>query len=99
MRISDWSSDVCSSDLVIGSVAVVLAIGLVVLAIIEVPVRGWSDPVVVVGFGLGLVATLVFVVWELRADHPLLDVRFFTSRGFGSGSFSITIQFLVTFGV
>ncbi|BAE46185.1 MFS transporter [Rhodococcus erythropolis] len=84
---------------VIGSVAVVLAIGLVVLAIIEVPVRGWSDPVVVVGFGLGLVATLVFVVWELRADHPLLDVRFFTSRGFGSGSFSITIQFLVTFGV
>lgn len=84
---------------VIGSVAVVFAVGLVVLAIIEAPVRGWSDPVVVAGFGLGVVATVVFVVWELRADHPLLDVRFFARRGFGSGSFSITIQFLVTFGV
>ncbi|MCC8930961.1 MULTISPECIES: MFS transporter [Mycobacteriales] len=84
---------------VIGSVAVVFAIGLVVLAIIEVPARGWSDPVVVAGFGLGVVATAVFVVWELRVDHPLLDVRFFARRGFGSGSFSITIQFLVTFGV
>ena len=80
---------------VIGSVAVVFAIGLVVLAIIEVPARGWSDPVVVAGFGLGVVATAVFVVWELRVDHPLLDVRFFARRGFGSGSFSITIQFLV----
>ncbi|EGD56327.1 MULTISPECIES: MFS transporter [Actinomycetes] len=84
---------------VMGSVAVVFAVGLVVLAIIEAPVRGWSDPVVVAGFGLGVVATVVFVVWELRADHPLLDVRFFARRGFGSGSFSITIQFLVTFGV
>ncbi|MBY6687456.1 MFS transporter [Rhodococcus sp. BP-149] len=84
---------------VIGSVAVVFAIGLVVLAIIEVPARGWSDPVVLAGFGLGVVATAIFALWELRVDQPLLDVRFFARRGFGSGSFSVTIQFLVTFGI
>jgi MFS family permease len=42
---------------------------------------------------------VAFVVVELRSSAPLLDVRLFTHRGFGAGALSVTIQFLVTFGV
>ena len=39
------------------------------------------------------------MIMELRVAAPLLDVRLFARRGFGAGSLSVTIQFLVTFGV
>lgn len=84
---------------VVGSVTVVVGVGTLVLAVIEGPVRGWDDPVVVAGFVSGSVATAAFVIWELHHAHPLLDVRLFAHRGFGSGSLSITLQFLLTFGV
>lgn len=82
-----------------GTVCVVLAIGLTVFAIIEAPVRGWTSGWVLAVASAGLVSTVAFVVVEIRSRHPLLDVRLFARRGFSTGSLSITIQFLVTFGV
>ncbi|ORB66214.1 MFS transporter [Mycolicibacterium tusciae] len=82
-----------------GSAWVAIAIGLAVVALIEGPARGWTDPVVVGGFLGSAVAAVLFVVVELRVDHPLLDVRLFGDRGFGSGTVSVALQFLVTFGV
>lgn len=83
----------------VGSVAVAAGIGLAVLAIIEGPVRGWGDPMVLVPAAIAAVALVCFVVWELRTPEPLLDVRLFQGRGFASGSVSLTIQFMVTFGI
>jgi Na+/melibiose symporter-like transporter len=45
--------------------------------------------------GLGVVAALAFVGWELRQRAPLLDVRLFRERGLASGS----VVLLVVFGV
>lgn len=83
----------------VGMATVVLAVGLLVLSLLEAPVRGWGDPTIVTGFALAGLAALVFVVWELRSDQGLLDVRLFADRGFGGGSLSLTIQFLITFGM
>jgi len=82
-----------------GSVWVAIAVALVVVALIEGPARGWSHPMVIGGFLGAAVAAVLFVVVELRVDHPLLDVRLFGDRGFGSGTVSVALQFLVTFGV
>ncbi|MDQ2637625.1 MAG: MFS transporter, partial [Actinomycetota bacterium] len=82
-----------------GSAWVAIVIGLAVVALIEGPARGWTDPLVVGGFLGSAVAAVLFVVVELRIDHPLLDVRLFGDRGFGSGTVSVALQFLVTFGV
>lgn len=82
-----------------GAVWVVLAIGLIVFAVIEVPARGWADSRVIAFATAGVISTVTFVVVEIRSRHPLLDVRLFARRGFATGSLSITIQFLVTFGV
>jgi len=83
----------------VGAGAVAVAVAAIVFAAIEIPARGWADPLVAATAGIGVAAAAAFVVVELRSAAPLLDVRLFTRRGFGAGSLSVTIQFLVTFGV
>ncbi|MFC9999914.1 MFS transporter [Nocardia sp. NPDC127526] len=82
-----------------GSVTVAAAVGLVVVAAIEAPARGWLDPLVLGTLCGGVAAAAVFVLIEVRTTHPLLDVRLFRDRGFGSGTVSLTMQFLVSFGL
>ena len=82
----------------LGAVLSVLAIGGLVLGIIEGPSRGWSDPVTLVGIIGGVVAGFLFVGWELRTPAPLLDPRLFKLRGFSTGSTSLFLQFFAIFG-
>ncbi len=83
----------------LGSLLSALAIGGLVLGIHEGPEKGWSDPLTVAGLGIGLLALAAFVVWELRQDHPLLDIRLFSHRGLAAGSLTLLIVFAVMFGV
>ncbi|WKG12894.1 MFS transporter [Nocardia sp. PE-7] len=83
----------------LGAVTSALAIGAIVVAAIEVPARGWLDPVVIAATVIGLTLALAFVVIEKRVTHPLIDIRLFADRGFGSGTAIVTLQFLVTFGL
>ncbi|MGW5385193.1 MFS transporter [Nocardia sp. NPDC003963] len=83
----------------LGAFTVAAAIGLLVWALIDVADRGWTDPCILAGLaGAGLAAAL-FVAVELRVRQPLLDLRLFTRRGFGCGAASLTVQFLITFGL
>ena len=82
-------------------VAAVLSSGglaAVVFATIEGPTRGWSDALVVGGYGLGAALLVGFVAWELRRPHPMLDPRLFALPGFRTGTLSIVLQFFATFG-
>lgn len=82
-----------------GAGASALAVGLFVAAVTEAPHRGWLDPLTLGLFAGALVALGLFVLAELRVSHPLLPIRLFAGRGFSSGIVSLTLQFLVTFGV
>ncbi|NLE81304.1 MAG: MFS transporter [Rhodococcus sp.] len=81
-----------------GTALIVAAIGLFVLGMIEAPERGWLDPIVLGLLVGGMAAAALFAVVELRIEHPLLDVRLFANRAFGSGAFSLMLQFLATLG-
>jgi EmrB/QacA subfamily drug resistance transporter len=81
-----------------GTVLSALAVGGLVLGIIEGPVRGWSDPLTIAGLALGVILGVAFVLWELRISHPLLDPRLFRHRGFATGSASMLVLFLALFG-
>jgi len=61
----------------------ILSIGLValLLAISEGEKWGWGDGKTVGLLVLGAVALIVFVLVELRAKNPLIDVRLFRHRG------------------
>ncbi|WP_083884137.1 MFS transporter [Nocardia higoensis] len=82
----------------LGTVCSVAAIGLLVIGTIEGPVRGWTDPVTLFALAGAVLAGLGFVFVELRVERPLLDVRLFAVRGFGSGSVAVGMQFLAAFG-
>ncbi|MFF2392781.1 MFS transporter [Nocardia sp. NPDC058114] len=83
----------------LGAVTSAVAIGAIVVAAIEVPVRGWLDPIVIGATAVGLTVATAFVAIERRVAHPLIDIRLFAHRGFGSGTAIVTVQFLVTFGL
>jgi hypothetical protein len=75
-----------------------IAVSTTVAGIIEGPERGWTGPVTTTLISAGVAAGIGFVIRELRADHPLLDVRLFRSALFGAGSLAITAQFFASFG-
>ena len=83
----------------VGSLLIALAISALVYGLMEGPDRGWTSPLVLTGFVIGVAASVLFAVFELRRAEPLLDVRYFARRAFGSATLCITLQFLVTFGL
>ncbi|MGH9181570.1 MAG: MFS transporter, partial [Acidimicrobiales bacterium] len=83
----------------VGAVLSLLGLGGLVFAIIEGPERGWSDGLVLVGFGLAAVALTAFVAWEKRTAHPMLPLELFRDRRLSVGSGVITTAFFVMFGL
>ncbi|PWV58089.1 MFS transporter [Nocardiopsis sp. L17-MgMaSL7] len=82
----------------LGAVLSILAFTALVFAIVEAPERGWSDTVVVCGFALTAVALVLFVVWERRVEHPMLDVRLFGRRRFAAPTAILALAFFAVFG-
>ncbi len=82
----------------LGAVLSIVGLGSLVYAIIEAPAVGWSDPEVVGAFAVAVLALSAFVGWQLRSEHPMLDVRFFQNRRFTAASMAITMVFFALFG-
>ncbi|WP_433467250.1 MFS transporter [Spirillospora sp. CA-128828] len=53
-----------------------------VYGVIEAPVRGWGEAVVLVAFALAAVLLAGFVLWERRAAEPMMDMGLFRDPGF-----------------
>jgi EmrB/QacA subfamily drug resistance transporter len=70
----------------------VLGLGGVTYAIIEAPVRGVGNPVVVAAALVGLTAMVGFVMAESREQHPMLPLSIFSSRQFSAAN---AVTFLV----
>jgi EmrB/QacA subfamily drug resistance transporter len=70
------------------------ALGGLLWAIIEGPVLGWSDPMIVGAFALAVTLGTVFVVWELRITGPMLDVSAFRNPQLSAAAAAITIAFV-----
>ncbi|WP_239588892.1 MFS transporter [Gordonia hydrophobica] len=83
----------------VGSLTSMTAVAGIVFGLLEAPHRGWSDPLILVCLIGGVAMGASFVIIELRRVSPLLDVRLFRNRAFASGSLSVALQFLASFGV
>ena len=67
-----------------------LALGCILWAIIEAPTHGWgSARVIEVGLA-GLAVLAVFVAWEARSAHPMLNLSFFRARRFSAATTSLS---------
>jgi len=67
-----------------GSLLSIAGLGLLLWAIIEAPVHGWSSTVVLAAGGAGLLVLAGFVVWERVSPRPMLNLRYFAARSFSS---------------
>jgi DHA2 family methylenomycin A resistance protein-like MFS transporter len=76
--------------------AVVAAVALLTAALNEAGRRGWSDPAVLAGLGLALLAGAAFVLRERLARIPALPLRLLCSRTM-SGAAAIGLLFNFAF--
>jgi EmrB/QacA subfamily drug resistance transporter len=66
--------------------------------IIEAPSHGWTSTATIGAFAAAFVLLGVFGWWELRSDHPMLELRWFSNPGFSTASGAITLVFFAMFG-
>lgn len=82
----------------VGAVLSMVGLVLVLWAVIESPTSGLTDTTVVTVFGIGAVVVAVFIVWELRIDHPMLDMHFFRNPRFTAANIAVTLVYFAMFG-
>jgi len=58
----------------------------------------WGSPSVWGSIGGGLLLLVGFVVWEMRVDHPALDVRLFANRSFSAAVIAVALTFFAMMG-
>ena len=83
---------------VIGLVLSVIAVGALVFTVIESPHWGWGSTTSNIGFLIAASTLAFFVRFELRKEHPLLEVGFFRNARFSAATGSISIAFFSLFG-
>ena len=82
----------------IGAGLSIVGVGSLVYGFIQAPDFGWGDPVTLSAFAVAATFLILFVWWELRFDHPMLDLRYFEDKRFMSGTLAITFVFFALFG-
>jgi EmrB/QacA subfamily drug resistance transporter len=81
--------------------AVLSVVGLVALVygLIQAPDKGWGSTQTLGAFAISAVVLLAFVMWELRVEEPMLDVRFFRNPAFSVGTGGMLLVFLGMYGL
>jgi predicted MFS family arabinose efflux permease len=77
----------------IGAVLSMAALASLLYGVIEAPRHGWLDATTLAWVGAGVLLLAGFAAWELRSDHPMLDMRFFRNPRFTAASVAITLTF------
>jgi EmrB/QacA subfamily drug resistance transporter len=82
----------------VGAVLSIVGLTVLLYGIIEAPQHGWTDPKILGCIVVGLAVLGVFLLWESRSEHPMLDVRFFENARFTAASLGIMFVFFAMFG-
>jgi len=82
----------------VGAVLSIVGLSTLLYAVIEGPDKGWTDPTTLVLFAIGGMVLAGFFVWEMRCDHPMLDLAFFKNPRFSAASGAIALTFFAMFG-
>jgi nitrate/nitrite transporter NarK len=70
----------------------------VVFGIVRAQALGWTSTTILASIGGGVVLLAAFVAWELRAQAPMLPMRFFRNRAFAATSGVSLAMFFGAFG-
>lgn len=82
----------------VGAVLSVVGLIAMVYGIIEAPSKGWGSTTILGAMGIAAVVLIAFGIWEIRSDHPMLNLKFFANPRFSAANISITLVFFALFG-
>jgi hypothetical protein len=71
---------------VAGTILATVGLGALVFGLIEAPVRGWNNPIVIISLAVGVVALIAFVLVEARVSSPLMPLSLFQSSTFAGAN-------------
>jgi EmrB/QacA subfamily drug resistance transporter len=81
-----------------GLVLSTAAMAALIYTIIEAPTYGWGATRTIGGFAIAALLFAAFVLWEGRAEQPMLDVALFRNLRFSAASGAVTITFFSLMG-
>jgi len=81
-----------------GAMLTVVAIAALAVGTIEGQSIGWTSPLVLVAFAVGVMALGSFTAWEARHANPLVDVRLFTRPKFVVANTAAFVVFFAFIG-
>ena len=82
----------------VGALLSIAGLVALVYGLIDAPAAGWTAGSTLATFGMAAVALAAFAAWELRTDHPMLDVRLFADARFTAASGALTLATFSLFG-
>ena len=83
----------------VGAGLSIVGIVALVYGLIQAPTEGWASGRTLTAFAIAAVVLSVFVLWELRAEEPMLDIRYFRNPAFSTGTGGMILVFMALFGV
>jgi EmrB/QacA subfamily drug resistance transporter len=81
-----------------GALLSIVGLGSLVWAIITAGEHGWTGQGPLTGFAVAAVASALFVAWERRTAHPMLDISFFKNARFTAASVGVMLGYFAMFG-
>ncbi|MEU6002945.1 MFS transporter [Streptomyces sp. NPDC047197] len=94
------TTDPSSPKVDVASTALTAAgLGALIYGIIEAPVRGWGDPLILGMFGGAAVLITALVLRERRMPRPMLDMSLLRNRGFLLNTLAATLVMFVLSGL
>jgi EmrB/QacA subfamily drug resistance transporter len=82
----------------LGSALSMLAVGTLLLAIIQGPEWGWRSGGVLAAAALAAAFFVAFIRWEQRVASPMLDIQIFRHPVFASAAVAVMLTFFASFG-
>ena len=83
----------------VGAGLSIIGIVSLVYGLIEAPTEGWMSPATLGAFVIAVTVLVLFALWELHVDEPMLDIRYFRNAAFTTGTAGMMLIFLGMYGV
>lgn len=81
-----------------GAALSILGLGMLLWAIIEAPLRGWTSTIVLAFIAAGFATLVLFAAFERRSTHPMLKLEFFRSHRFTGAVTAVSLGVFALFG-
>lgn len=82
-----------------GALLSIIGIVALVYGFVEAPAHGWTAASTVTWIGAGVAALVAFIVWQMRARVPLVDLGLFRDRRFSGGTAAMALLQFVLYGL